>query len=201
MALMAAAETGAVGTNIYDKRLGDLIAIADMSGTNQKLCHDFFDRIKQPLKKANNYMFAGKGVSAKAAGEMALKELETLCYPASGYEFEEYLHGPACCTDEGTALFLFPAGDADDARMKRLSEIAGTATDNVYFITFDDRIQGEKVLTLQTSDRYFMPPLSSIFFAQLLSALMPGLCGRGRHEAVKNIFAMMGTKVPVEQVK
>jgi glucoselysine-6-phosphate deglycase len=201
MALMAAIEMGSISTNTYNKGLNDLIAIADMSGKNQKLCHDFFDRIKGSLKKANNYMFAGKGVSSKVAGEMALKEQETLCYPASGYEFEEYLHGPACCTDEGTALFLFPAGDTDDVRMKRLSEIVGAATDNVYFITFDDHIQGEKVLSLQTSDRYFMPPLSSIFFAQLLSALMPEFCGRGRHGAVKNIFTTMDTKVPVEQGK
>jgi glucoselysine-6-phosphate deglycase len=201
MALTAAFETGAAGKNIYDKRLNDLITIADMGETNQKLCRDFFDRFTEPLKRANNYMFAGKGVSAKVAGEMALKEQETLCYPASGYEFEEYLHGPACCTDEGTALFLFPSGDADDGRMRRLSEIVSTATDNVYFITFDGHIQGERVLCLQTSDRYFMPPFSSIFFAQLLSALMPEICGRGRHAAVKNIFATMDTKVPAEQAK
>jgi glucoselysine-6-phosphate deglycase len=201
MALGAGRETGAIGAGIYDARLKDLDAVVGMSAANQKACREFYDKHLETLKKANNYMFAGKGVTARVAGEMALKEQETLCYPASGYEFEEYLHGPGCCTDEGTALFLFPAGDGDDTRMKRLSEIVGAATKNVYFITFDDHIQGDNVLRLQTPDPYFMPPLSSVFFAQLLSALMPEACGRGRHAAVKNIFTMMDTKVPVEPAK
>jgi glucoselysine-6-phosphate deglycase len=200
MALMAALETGTVSRDAYDKRLRDLGTIVDLSDANQKTCREFFDEHMEMLKNANNYMFVGKGVTAKVAGEMALKEQETLCYPASGYEFEEYLHGPACCVDEKAALFLFLHGDEDDARMQRLAEIIGAATDNVYFITFDGRrMQDKKTLCLQTSDPYFMPPLSSIFFAQLLSALMPDACGRGRHAAVKNIFAMMDTKVPLGQ--
>jgi len=199
MALMAARETREIGERDFESRLEDLKAVVNMSEANQKACREFFDQHVESLKKANNYMFVGKGVTAKVAGEMALKEQETLCYPASGYEFEEYLHGPACCTDERTALFLFPQGDHDDVRMKRLAEIVGAATDNVYFITFDETWQGEKALRLQTPDRDFFAPLSAIFFAQLLSALMPEKCGRGRHAAVKNIFAMMDTKVPVEQ--
>jgi glucoselysine-6-phosphate deglycase len=197
MALMAAHKTGAINEQDYESRFKDLNTIADMGEDNQKASKDFLDRHVDTLKKANDYMFVGKGVCAKVAGEMALKEQETLCYPANSYEFEEYLHGVACCITEGTALFLFPQGDEDDARMKRLGEIAGEVTKNVYFVTFDDTWQGENILRLQTSDVHYMAPFSSIFFAQLLSSLMPEICGRGRHPSVQFVTTRMQIKVSV----
>ena len=199
MALAAGLAMKTLDENAHARRLQAIAEVVSHARANQQACKVFYDRHFSTLQKANSFMFAGKGVSAQVAGEMALKEQETLCYPASGYEFEEYLHGPGCCTDSGTALFLMPAGDMDDERMRRLATIVGAATENVYFISYSGPSFGERDLRLQNPDPAFLAPFSTIFFAQLLSALMPEATGRGRHPAVKNIFAMMDTKVPLDK--
>jgi glucoselysine-6-phosphate deglycase len=138
----------------------------------------------------------GKGVSAKVALEDALKVLETLCYPAIGYEFEEFLHGPACCTDEGLVLFQFLAPGEDAARMLRAADIIGAATKNCYIVSHDPSVRGDKVLYLPTPDPVYLSPFTDILFGQLISAVLTQDMGRQRHPAVKDFYAKMGTKVP-----
>lgn len=161
-------------------------------------CQRFYDAHLADLKTARNYLFVGKSVSAQVAAEDALKVLETLCYPSIGYEFEEFLHGPACCTDESLALFLFlflpPDEDVD--RIRQAAGIIGEATSNCYTISHDASVTGDKVLCLPTPDPVYLSPFTDVLFGQLLSAVLTGALGRQRHPAVKDIFTRMGAKVP-----
>jgi glucoselysine-6-phosphate deglycase len=197
MALIAALETKDISESEYNQQLGHISQAIDASAENQRRCAAFFDPLFEALKPANNYMFVGKGPAMAVAGESALKELETLCYPASAYEFEEYLHGPACCVDERSALFLFLSGDGDLPRMQRLTEIIKAATRNVYHVTYDENLRGENILNLTSPDPYYMSPFSSIFPGQYLSAKLPGAYGRVRHPAASDIFTKMDTKVVI----
>jgi glucoselysine-6-phosphate deglycase len=196
LAAIEAGRSGALLTKEICARELDLLAETIGYGEeNLERCEEFYRRHLSALKKANHYLFVGKGCAASVGAEDALKVLETLCYPSAGYEFEEYLHGPACCTSEGTALFLFLSDDEDDKRMQKLAAITSRATDNCYIIDRTSRMEGDKVLRLRAGNSRHMSPFVDIYFGQLVSALLTQELGRFRHEAVREIFADMDTKV------
>ncbi|MCL2093524.1 MAG: SIS domain-containing protein [Treponema sp.] len=196
-ALGAARKSGTLDEGALASQLGGLKESISYMKENQESCAAFFLGHREALKEANHYIFTGKGPASAAGSESALKELETLCYPASAYDFEEFLHGPVCCLDPGTALFIYLSHDEDSERMIRLSRIAGGATKNVYLISYDDSLKGDKILNLKAQDPYYHAPFSAVLPGQYLSATLPEAFGRARHSAVKDIFADMDTKVPV----
>ncbi len=196
MGLEAGLNNGTIDRAFYDKCMDQYRETARRGGEYLAACQDFYDAHLADLKLGRNYLFVGKGVSAKVALEDALKVLETLCYPSIGYEFEEFLHGPGCCTDENLALFLFLTQDEDAARMQQAAGIIGEATKNCYLVSHDPSVTGDKVLYLPTPDPVYLSPFTDILFGQLLSAKLTEALGRQRHPAVKDIFARMGTKVP-----
>jgi glucoselysine-6-phosphate deglycase len=179
------------------RELGLLRETIGYGEENLERCDRFYRRHLAALKTATHYLFVGKGCAAAVGAEDALKVLETLCYPSAGYEFEEYLHGPACCTSQDTALFLFLPGDDDDQRMQKLAGITLKATENCYIIDRTSRLQGDKVLGLRAGDSKYLSPFVDIYFGQLISALLTQELGRFRHKAVREIFADMDTKVVV----
>lgn len=196
MALEAGLRKGLIDNDGYDTRLGHLRETAGYGKYNMDACQAFYEAHRSDLGTARHYLFVGKGVPAMVANEDALKVLETLCYPSAGYEFEEYLHGPACCTDAQTALFIFLSDDEDRERMLRLSEITASATKNSYIITNDAKLEGDRILNLKSAPCPFMSPFTDILLGQLISALLTAELNRSRHPAVKDIFAVMDTKVP-----
>ena len=196
-ALEAGLASGVISGEDYDKHISILDETIGYAGDNLKKCHDFYLAHLEDLKKARHYLFVGKGCAAAVGAEDAIKVLETLCYPSAGYEFEEYLHGPACCTDEGTALFLFYSDDADGKRMEQLAGITAKATKNSYIIDRTSSVKGDNVLSLCSGKSKFMSPFVDVFFGQLISAVLTEEMGRKRHEAVREIFSEMNTKVKV----
>lgn len=196
MALEAALKTGHVSEDDYSKYIASLESMAQQGEEWIELCQKFYDANAEDLKKATHYLFAGKDIRGKVAQEAALKVLETLCFAANGYEYEEFLHGPACCTDEALALFLYLSNDEDQARMIKTAKIIGQASANTYIVSHDAAVTGDNILYLPGSEEAYLSPFSDILFAQLISAKLTEEMGRERHAAVKNIFQDMGTKVP-----
>ena len=196
LALEAARGTNRISEEDYQKdiRILERMTVRGEEWLNR--CQTFYLRNKETLKSADHYLFAGKGTRGKVAQEDALKILETLCFPANGYEYEELLHGPACSTDETLALFLYLSGDEDDARMQQTVEIIGRATPNCYLISHDASKEGDKILYLPGCEEEWLSPFSDILMGQLIAAQLTGEMGRQRHPAVKNIFQDMGTKIP-----
>lgn len=196
MALEVGKDQGTIDDAFYAKCIDQYRETVRRGGEYYDACQAFYDAHFEDLKAGRNFLFVGKGVSARVALEDALKVLETLCYPSIGYEFEEFLHGPACCTDEGLALFQFLPPDEDAARMMQAADIIGEATRNCYLISHDPSVRGDRVLYLPTPDPVYLSPFTDILFGQLISAVLTGATCRQRHPAVKDIFTRMGTKVP-----
>jgi glucoselysine-6-phosphate deglycase len=194
-ALEGALQAGIIGETRYDCEIALLDETIGYGEENIARCGAFYKKHMQSLKQARRYLFVGKGCAGAVGDEDALKVLETLCYPGSGYEFEEYLHGPACCTDEGTALFLFYSDDADGSRMRKLADITSKATPNCFIIDKTDSVSGGDVLNLKASDSKYASPFCDIFPGQLISALLTQELRRERHPAVREIFSDMETKV------
>ncbi len=195
MALETAFALGSVNRDFYNRKLNALKDTIAKGEEYFAACQDFYNANFENLKTMKNIIFTGKGIPAKVAQEDALKVLETLCYPSLGYEYEEFLHGPACCTSEELGLFIFLTSGADRERMIKTSEMISGATANCYIISHDPDIRGDKVLYLPSEDPDFCSPFIDILFGQLLSAKLTEDLGRERHPAVKDIFTSMGTKV------
>ena len=195
MGLEAAAITDRISGERYEEYIDSLKKMTGQGEEWLNRCREFYDRQKDALKTARHYLFAGKGARGKVAQEDALKILETLCYPAGGYEYEELLHGPACSTDETLALFLYLSGDEDDDRMQRTARIVEQATPNCYLISHRPFPEGDKILYLPGSEEEWLSPFSDVLLGQLIAACLTEELGRQRHPAVTNIFQDMGTKV------
>jgi glucosamine 6-phosphate synthetase-like amidotransferase/phosphosugar isomerase protein len=158
-------------------------------------CGAFFDTHKNALSNARSYMFTGKGAAGKVANECALKILETVCCPAMGYEYEEFLHGPAFSIDEGSAVFLFLCDDRDKERMRKTAELISRATENCYIVSHDEGVQGGKILYLPAERPGIVSPFIHVLPGQLISSLLPEIMSKSRHPAVRDILKEMNTKV------
>jgi len=159
-----------------------------------KICQDFYDRHFGNLGKIRKYMFAGKDVLGRVAEESALKVIETVIYPAMGYDYEEFLHGPLCCAHEDLGVFIFLTHDEDLDRMLKSAELIGSITQNCYLISSDSSISGTKILVLPSDKPEYTSVFTNILFAQLISAKLTEDLDRIRHPGVKDIFDNMGTK-------
>lgn len=195
---LMALEAAGISDSISQSRIkGYILSLQKMTQTGEdwiERCQAFYENNREDLKTATHYLFGGKGVRGAVAKEDALKILETLCYPANGYEYEELLHGPACCTDEKLALFLYLSDDKDAERMRRTIDIVRGASKNCYMISHDPSLEGDKILYLPESMEDYLSPFSDILMGQLIAAKLTEELGRERHPAVKNIFQDMGTK-------
>ena len=196
MALEAGLALGTVKPAAYDKAIAAFADTFAREDAYYAACQDFYDRHHSALRRARKYIFTGKGTAARVAEECALKVLETVCYPAIGYEYEEFLHGPVCFADEELAVFLFLPDDADRERMLKTANLLGNITENVFIIRQDVSVGNGHTLALPSDT----PEVSSVFafvlFGQLISARLTEDMQRKRHPGVKDVFANMDTKTP-----
>ena len=197
MSLEMGKAKGGISQSDCDKEIAKFQTMIDTGKAYLESCGSFYEKYEQQLFKAKAYMFVGKGAAGKVAEECALKVLETVCCPAMGYEYEEFLHGPACCTTSELAVFLFLSDDADKERMLKTAKIISKATDNCYIVSHEEGLKGDKVLCLPCPDPEIMSPFTDILIGQLISSVVPEKLGISRHSAVKDIFNEMDTKVKV----
>ena len=194
MTLAAGLASGSISRAEYDKWLEAIAASVEAGEDNQRACKEFFDRHLESLKKAKSYLFVGKGIGARVAGEAALKVLETIYVPSSAYEFEEYLHGPIYYMEKGMALFITLPEDEDKERAIRLSDMIRDISPNVYLVSYDQRLKGDNILNLRAADSYYMIPFSAVFPGQLVSSLIPAEMGITEHPIVRKLFDAMSIK-------
>ena len=178
----------------YDKEMGQFLTMISSGRSYFESTDNFYKKHEQNLFKAKAYMFVGKNAAGKVAEECALKVLETVCCPAMGYEYEEFLHGPACCTTKDLSVFLFLSNDADKQRMLKTAEIIRKATENCYIISHEES-DLDRAFCLPCSNPEVMSPFTDVLIAQLISSIVPEKLGISRHSAVKDIFNEMDTKV------
>ena len=194
LALEVALDWGRISIDKYSSAIAAYLKICDEKQAYLEACHDFYDLHFDNLKKARAFLFSGKDTDAMTANESALKVLETLCFPAIGYEFEEFLHGPLCCIDENVAVFFFLAQDEDKQRMLQTAEILGKITPNCYVITCDSQFKNDSILSLPASEASESTAFTYVLFSQLISAKLTEELGRKRHPGIQQVFEKLGTK-------
>jgi len=195
---LMALEVGLVCKTIDESVYNEAITAYNSTFNNAdmyfKACQDFYDLHYDNLCKIRKYMFAGKDNSAMVAVESALKVIETVIFPAMGFEYDEFLHGPLCCANEDLGVFLFLTHDDDIGRMLKSADLIGKITENCYLISNDPSIKGDKILYLAPENPEYTSVFTNILFPQLISAKLTVDMARVRHPGVKDIFDNMGTK-------
>lgn len=130
------------------------------------------------LKKLKTVYLTGKLQSSFVAAEGALKLMETLLIPAVSFDFEEYLHGPSCSINPGTAgmYLLPPEGDKDLVRMRGLMEYHREICAEVYAFG-PDAGEDARDLSLLQSGAWYTQPFEQILPMQVISCELPGMLG------------------------
>jgi glucosamine 6-phosphate synthetase-like amidotransferase/phosphosugar isomerase protein len=141
----------------------------------------WFQNNSEELSKIRKYVIVGQGLGGLVAGEGALKILETVRVPASGYEFEEYLHGPILQTDDDLGGIYFIPNDENQRWVQALADLHKTASPYVYIVTgMRDEHDTSRSLILQTTGNDYTLPFEYILPCQIMGALLPDLTGRNQ---------------------
>lgn len=178
MALEAALAAGTVAEKEYEGIKECLMEGISCMDHNMKTFVSWMDRYGKELEKIKKYFFVGHGSGAAALKEGCLKILETVKYPASSYEFEEYLHGPILAADQETGLFLFPAGGEEEReRFRKLAECQGKYSAYTYTFTDQTEETTEKVIGIRRTGRDCTEVFENIVIPQYLAAVVQGALG------------------------
>ena len=106
--------------------------------------------------------------------EGALKLLETMRIPATGYEFEEFIHGIYNAVNEKSTLFIMDSGV--EGRVTKLTEILSEWTDNIYVIGPNVEDNGKNLRADVVDDNDFHT-FNFLIPIQLICAQIPPLMG------------------------
>lgn len=198
MALETAKDLGIIQESVYEQKVVETTGALDrMNGNIHKALEWFEDNAKE-LKEIEKCIVVGKHIGQAAALESALKLQETMLIPASGYEYEEFLHGPDMALDGKMAgLYLIPErSDADYERFEALIHYHRTKSPYVYTVGGGREFDTVRDLKIGEADNEALKIFSWCLPSQIMGAKIPALTGKeGRGIAVfKELDAVLNIK-------
>ncbi|MDT2704231.1 SIS domain-containing protein [Enterococcus dongliensis] len=146
-------------------------SISRFSGVH-KAAAEWIDKNSEALKDSKEIRVTGPASLYGDVLESALKQLETLRCPVTGYEFEEFIHGIYNAINENSTVFILDNGQ--ESRSKKMKEVLSTWSDNIYLISNKDK---EADLYLPTTDYVDMETFNFIIPMQLICDKIPTLRG------------------------
>ena len=183
---------------INRKQAEDYIGIIRQSGAfiddNINRSVEWVTANADQLSALQSVYIAGKAQGASIAYEGALKLMETLLIPATGYEFEEYLHGPVCSiSDTVSGIYILPpASDPDFMRFEAVAGYHRSICRNVFVIGNDP----DDDLQIAATGEAFTEPFETIIPFQVISAMIPvkkGIDGEGSRRFA-SVDSLVSTK-------
>ncbi len=183
MALEFALNSGTIKQNCYDEYISVLYEAAGNMEENIRGTIAFTNRNVDELKGMETAYIVGKGTRGIVAEEGALKIMETFLIPSLGFEFEEFMHGPACSiSNRVSGFYLMPGqNEIDYERMKNLADYHRNIKSAVFTIGKVSADDGNDLIIKKTGKEYTIP-FEDILLFQIISALIPpqiGLDGVG----------------------
>ena len=196
MALEAALESGKLQSSEYAECISALEAAGNMMADNINAAVSWTEVNKERLKTLRQVYAIGGGISKIVAEEGALKLMETFLIPAYGFEFEEFLHGPACSINPGVSgFYLLPEKVSHDyARMCSLAEYHRGYSETVFLIG-TEASDDKRDFAIQRTGKWYTAPFEEILLLQAVSAIIPGLLniaeiGMNRFKQLDSILKM-----------
>lgn len=170
-------------------------AAADHAEENIRRSVAFCEQHMAALATQPHYTLIADGAGLPAAGEGALKLLETLYAPASAYEFEEYLHGVNNTMVRERAHFYLPTHTENLARISALLAYSDRLGCRNWQVSALPVAADERTLTLLGSGSPHTVTFETLLFFQVLSSLGSDHLGHDcDHPRWTDFYSIMGTK-------
>lgn len=194
-ALETALASGEITNSEYDNQIQEIYKLADNLPKVIDSSLEWYNRNKADLVKARKISVVGYRQNYSTALEGALKLLETVRYPATPYEFEEFLHGPYNAIDEESYIILIKSPGEEQKRLNLLYDIITKITSHVYVISNENNID-RKYLNGSFYNNDNFTPLEYIIPIQILCAKVPLENGINPYTPkIPNFHKMMGSKI------
>jgi glucosamine--fructose-6-phosphate aminotransferase (isomerizing) len=154
LALLAARERGALGTEEIQERLNALAAVPTSIAAQLPAWERTIAGLAQQYSDARTFLYLGRGVHYAIAREGALKLKESSYLHAEGYPTGELKHGPNALVSPQVPLVVLATVDEDDPEsMLRYEKTVS--------LLYDMREQGARVLALANTGDTTIPALAS----------------------------------------
>lgn len=188
MALEAAKALGSISEDAYRMYCNGFDNAISQLSTNLESVYAWFAQNKEAVMSISKCCIIGKNTASQAAFEGALKIDETMLIPAAAYEFEEFLHGPACTLDsEMAGIYFIPdESDCDYERMMKLAQFHKSLCKNAY--TFGSTDECDCKIT---SCEWYAGVFAYILPCQIMAAACPADAG---HKQFKYLQDALNTK-------
>ncbi|WP_141604297.1 SIS domain-containing protein [Terrilactibacillus laevilacticus] len=194
-------KAGAKTKGFYSTKLNLLLLALSIGQENGTLTQDEYNEIIETLKNTadhflNVYYSAETWVNNNADRlkhakeiriigtkelygdtlESALKLLETMRVPVTGYEFEEFIHGIYNAVNEDSTIIVL--NPSNDPRIEKLINVLSEWTNNIYVIgTKVEGLEEEKNFVIESGDNYLYNSFVYPIAIQLICAIIPKLKG------------------------
>lgn len=136
LALQLGKETGKVSEEEYSTEIRALEKSADQFSKIYDSALQWIDTNKDKLAAAKDIRIIGTSEIYGDTLESALKLLETMRIPVTGYEFEEFIHGIYNAINEDSTIIILDTGV--EKRVEKMVEVLSGWTNHVYVIGSGD---------------------------------------------------------------
>lgn len=176
MAAEASRVSGRTGDLSWGEATQELGKALQSTQQNLAEVQAWHTRNQASLQKLDKCVVVGKGLGAQVAREATLKLQETILIPVSGYEFEEFLHGPSMALDEhmGGIYLMPPKTDPDYGRMAALVKFHRSICPMVYAVSTDADDAVAEDCPVGAGNSWYTRVFAWILPSQLMGALLPG---------------------------
>lgn len=148
---------------VVDKLLEDINQFKEI----YRLSKSWVENNEEKFRQATDIRIIGSKKIFGDVLESALKLLETLRIPVSGYEYEEFVHGIYNAIDESSTIIFIDDGTED--RLNKLRTVLSEWTENIFYISNSKDNNPDLFLPISSKEYSFnyMIPI------QLLCSIIP----------------------------
>lgn len=169
LGMVVGLEKGHINNEQFNEYLNEANKVIESNASTIKRTIDWFNKQKDNLLKAQNFVLYGGTSLWGIANEGALKIMEiTKKYVSLGYEMDDGMHGPNYCLDERTVVFALNDGK-DNTNAINLMKLMKNEYGTGYMI--GRNVMDDKDLELDIKTNNFTN-LEIISFVQTLAYLL-----------------------------
>ncbi|MDM5226000.1 SIS domain-containing protein [Cytobacillus sp. NJ13] len=173
-ALQLARETNKITSAEYNAEIIEIEKSANQFMKTYDKSYKWIEANKEKLSNAKEIRVIGTSEIYGDTLESALKLLETLRIPVSGYEFEEFIHGIYNAVNEDSTIIILDTGV--EKRVKKMIEVLSDWTENIYVIGCESD-ENSRNMNAEFINHPYYKTYEYIIPIQLMCAIIPQLRG------------------------
>ncbi len=171
LGLQIAREKGIISSEKYNEEINKILDAINRFEAVYKLSKQWIERNKEKLVNSKEIRIIGHSDIYGDTLEAALKLLETMRIPVTGYEFEEFIHGIYNAINSDSTIFILDTGK--EPRVTKMIDVLSGWTENVFAIG-RDVTENDKNLKIDITDNPYYQTFNFIVPIQLI-------CGKYLH--------------------